>query len=60
MTVEKPQAHIALDLEETLGQRGLSDAECLGRLVEAGMVGEGQHVSVLSQFHAVPPRLSDR
>jgi Asp-tRNA(Asn)/Glu-tRNA(Gln) amidotransferase A subunit family amidase len=27
---------------------------------EAGMVGQGQHVPVLSQFHAVPPRLSGR
>jgi hypothetical protein len=60
MPVEKPLAHLSLDLEETLGQRGLRDAECLGRLAEAGVVGQGQHVPVLSQFHAVPLRLSER
>jgi predicted nucleic acid-binding protein len=60
MPVKKPLAHLALDLEETLGQRGLRDAEGLGRLAEAGVVGQGQHVPVVSHFHAVPPRLSGR
>jgi hypothetical protein len=58
MPVEEPLSHLSLNLEETLGQRGLCDAECIGRLAVAGVVGQGQHVPVLSQFHAVPPRLS--
>ena len=55
MPVEEPLAQLSFDLEEALGQRRLRDAERLGRLAEARVLDQGEHVPVVAQFHVVLP-----
>ena len=52
MPVEEPLAHLSFDLEEALGQRGLRDAERLGRPAGVRVVDQGEHVPVVVQVHA--------
>jgi len=40
-----------LQPRERLGQRGLRQAQTLGRLAETGLRGEGQEVAEVAQFH---------